>query len=298
MSNFRAGGFQVLPPLVKNLIIINVITAVAQHVIWASFGVSLADYLGLHYFRSELFRPWQFITHLFMHGDPGNIETTILHLFSNMFALWMFGSILENRWGPKRFLTFYIICGLGAALCHLGVLSFQYEPVVNSYQNYLDNSTLDRFNSFVSHHLQRGADPKIMIRLQEIFESWNNDPGNTYYPKLSQQRLHDYIYGARAVEGVHVTGLLDQATVGASGSVFGVLFAFGYLFPNLQLMFIFPPIPIKAKWFVTIYAVFELYAGIRNSAGDNVAHFAHLGGMLFAFLLLKIWSYHFRDRHF
>jgi membrane associated rhomboid family serine protease len=210
----------------------------------------------------------------------------------------MFGSILEHRWGPKRFLTFYLICGLGAALCHLGVLSLQYEPVVRSYQAYLGNTTLDQFNLFIKHHLGRGADPQIMGRLKEIFESWNADPGNTFYTKLSQQRLHDYIYGARAVEGIHVSGLLDEATVGASGAVFGVLFAFGYLFPNLQLMFIFPPIPIKAKWFVTIYAVFELYAGLRNSASDNVAHFAHLGGMLFAFLLLRIWKYRFGDRNF
>jgi len=298
MSDYRPRTSQMVPPLVKNLIIINVILAIAQHVIWASFHISLSDYLGLHYFRSDMFRPWQMITHLFMHGDPSDIEATILHLFSNMFALWMFGSILEHRWGAKKLLTFYIICGLGAALCHLGVLSLQYEPVVNSYQNYVNNTTLDRFNSFITHHLKRGADPHIMTRLGEIYESWNNDPGNTFYPKISQQRLHDYVYGARSIEGIHVQGLIDEATVGASGAVFGVLFAFGYLFPNLQLMFIFPPIPIKAKWFVTIYAVFELYAGIRNSAGDNVAHFAHLGGMLFAFLLLKIWKYRFGDRHF
>ena len=296
MSDYRPGGSQMLPPIVKNLIIINVILAVAQHVMWASLHISLADYLGLHYFRSDMFKPWQFLTHMFMHGDPSSLEATLLHLFSNMFALWMFGSILEQRWGPKRFLSFYLICGLGAALCHLGVLSLQYEPVVQSYQKYLGNSTLDQFNSFISHHLRGGADPHIMRRLGDVYESWNNDPRNTFYPKLSQQRLNDYIYGARSVEGVHVQGLLDEATVGASGAVFGVLFAFGYLFPNLQLMFIFPPIPIKAKWFVTIYAVFELYAGLRNSAGDNVAHFAHLGGMLFAFLLLRLWRHRFGDR--
>jgi membrane associated rhomboid family serine protease len=296
MSDYRAGGSQMLPPIVKNLIIINVILAVAQHVMWASFHISLADYLGLHYFRSDMFRPWQFVTHIFMHGDPASIEATLFHLFSNMFALWMFGSILERRWGAKRFLTFYLICGLGAAFCHLGVLSLQYEPVVHSYQTYVGNSTLDQFNSFINHHFKGGADRQIMQRLGDVYERWNNDPGNTFFPKLSQQRLNDYIYGARSVEGIHVHGLLDEATVGASGAVFGVLFAFGYLFPNLQLMFIFPPIPIKAKWFVTIYAVFELYAGLRNSAGDNVAHFAHLGGMLFAFLLLRLWRYRFEDR--
>jgi membrane associated rhomboid family serine protease len=296
MTDFRSRG--ILPPIVKNLIIINVILAVAQHVLWGSFRISLPDYLGLHYFRSDLFRPWQLVTHLFMHGDPESLQATMLHLLSNMFALWMFGSILEHRWGPKRFLIFYLVCGLGAAFCHLGVLSLQYEPVVHSYQAFLNNSTLDQFNLFIQHHLEPGADPRIMKRLGEIYEGWNNDPGNTYFAKLSQQRLHDYIYGARSVEGIHLSGMLDEATVGASGAVFGVLFAFGYLFPNLELMFIFPPIPIKAKWFVALYAIFELYAGLRNSAGDNVAHFAHLGGMLFAFLLLRIWRHRFGDRYF
>ncbi len=295
--SYRPSGFQVVPPIVKNLIIINVILALLQHVIFKSFGISLSDYLGLHYFRSDLFRPWQIITHMFMHGDPESVESTVLHLLSNMFALWMFGSILENRWGAKRFLTFYLVCGLGAALCHIGVLSLQYEPVVRSYERYLGNTTLDQFNLFVRHHLQRGAHPDIMRGLGEVYEAWNMDPGNSFYPKLSQQRLHDYIYGAHALPA-HEPGILDQATVGASGAVFGILFAFGYLFPNMQLMFIFPPIPIKAKWFVMIYAVFELYAGLRNSAGDNVAHFAHLGGMLFAFLLLKLWKYRFGDRYF
>jgi membrane associated rhomboid family serine protease len=298
MTQYGARGFNGIPTIVKNLIIINVILAVLQHVLWGTFKIDLADYLGLHYFRSDLFRPWQFLTHLFMHGDKASVEATLFHLLSNMFALWMFGSILENRWGPKRFLTFYLICGLGAALCHLGVLSLQYEPVINGFHNYVSNPTLDQFNLFANHHLKAGSDPQFYGRLQEVYNSWTADPGNTFFPKLTQQRLHDYIYGARAIEGFHVNGLVDEATVGASGAVFGVLFAFGYLFPNLQLMLIFLPIPIKAKWFVTIYAVFELYSGIRNSAGDNVAHFAHLGGMLFAFILLKIWRYRFGDRVF
>lgn len=297
MSDFRSRG--ILPPIVKNLIIINVILALAQHVLFKTFGIQLSDYLGLHYFRSDLFRPWQLITHLFMHGDPQSLETTLLHLLSNMFALWMFGTILENRWGPKRFLTFYLICGLGAAACHLGVLSLQYEPVIHSYQAFLANPNLDRFALFYRHHVEiGGAERDIMIRLQEVANAWSNDPGNTFYAKLSQQRVHDYIYGMSSLQGSHQMGLIDEATVGASGAVFGVLFAFGYLYPNMELMFIFPPIPIKAKWFVLLYAVFELYAGIRNSAGDNVAHFAHLGGMLFAFLLLRIWRLRFGDRYF
>jgi len=287
-----------IPPIVKNLIIINVILAISQHVLYSSYGIDIQVYLGLHYFRSELFRPWQLITHMFMHGDPRSINETIIHLLSNMFGLWMLGSILEMKWGPKRFLIFYIICGIGAALCQLGVSALQYEPIVHAYQNYLINTNLDQFISFLQHHLVRGANPFYINRLKENFDLWNADPGNTLYAKLSQQRLHDYIFGANAIGGIHVNGLVDEGMVGASGAIMGILFAFGYLFPNLELMLLFLPIPIKAKWFVSIYALFELYSGIRNSAGDNVAHFAHIGGMLFAFILLKIWHYRFGDRNF
>jgi membrane associated rhomboid family serine protease len=294
----RPGRFQVIPPIVKNLIIINVILAIAQHVLWGSFGISLADYLGLHYFRSTLFKPWQLITHLFMHGDPRSAQETALHLLSNMFALWMFGSILENRWGPKRFLTFYLICGLGAAACHLGVLSLQYEPVVDSYRTFVANPTLAQFDLFLQHHPLHSADPRLMERVQRAYAAWMQSPGDPSLPKFALQFTHDYLYGTFDTAGIHVDGFLDEATVGASGAVFGVLFAFGYLYPNLELMLLFPPIPIKAKWFVLFYGLFELYSGVRNTAGDNVAHFAHLGGMLFAFLLLRLWKYRFGDRYF
>ncbi len=255
MYDTRPRRYQVLPPVVKNLIIINVLLAVIQQVLWSSFHIQLADYLGLHYFRSDLFRPWQVITHMFMHGDPRSIQATLMHLGSNMFALWMFGSILENTWGQKRFLIFYFICGLGAALCHLAVLSLQYEPVVQAYQSFLANPTFAQFDLFFSHHPPRGVDGRILERLQSLYTGWANSPGDASFPKFASQLLHQYIYGARDIAGIHVDGFLDEATVGASGAVFGVLFAFGYLFPNLELMLIFPPIPIKAKWFVIGYAV-------------------------------------------
>lgn len=298
MYDTRPRRYQVLPPVVKNLIIINVLLVVIQQVLWSSFHIQLADYLGLHYFRSELFRPWQIVTHLFMHGDPRSLQMTFLHIGSNMFALWMFGSILENTWGPKRFLIFYFICGLGAALCHLAVLSLQYEPVVRGFQDFMSNPTLAQFELFIRHHPPRGVDGRILDRLQSLYNDWSNAPGDNSFPKFAGQFLHEYIYGAKDAAGMHVDGFLDEATVGASGAVFGVLFAFGYLFPNLELMLLFPPIPIKAKWFVIGYALLELYSGIRNTAGDNVAHFAHLGGMLFAFLLLKLWRYRYGGRNF
>lgn len=290
--------YQVIPPIVKNLIIINVLLAVMQHVLWGSFHISLADYLGLHYFRSKLFMPWQPLTHMFMHGDPRDVMATIPHLLFNMFALWMFGSILENRWGPKRFLIFYLICGLGAAACQIGVMSLQYEPVVDSYKMLVDNPTLAQFELFLKRHPMHSADPRLMERVQSVYYSWMQSPGDMSLPKFATQFTHEYIYGASDSAGMHVDGLVDEGMVGASGAVFGVLFAFAYLYPNLELYIFFIPIPIKAKWVVLAYGLFELYSGVRNSAGDNVAHFAHIGGMLFAFLLLRLWKYRFGDRHF
>lgn len=196
MSSFRPGGFgPALPPVVKNLIIINVIMVLLQFVLFRSFDIRLADYLGLHYFRSQLFRPWQLITHMFMHGDASDLNATILHIFSNMFGLWMLGSILEYRWGAKRFLNFYLICGLGAAACQLGVMSLQLEPIISGFNQFVVNPTLDQFNLFTSHHIQPGADRQIIGGLIEVSEKWNADPGSSFLPKLAEHRLHDYVYG-------------------------------------------------------------------------------------------------------
>jgi membrane associated rhomboid family serine protease len=232
MTDFRPGGFQQLPNIVKNLVIINGLVFLLQYA-FEQRGVDLSVYLGLHYWQSPLFHWWQPLTHMFMHGSLG-------HIFFNMFALWMFGRILEDVWGPKRFLMFYLICGIGAAACHMAVLTIDYMPL---YHKILSN-------------------PQAYLILPDYYK--------------------------------HISG----ATVGASGAVFGLLFAFGYLFPNTELMLLFPPIPIKAKWFVTGYAAIELFLGFKNSAGDNVAHFAHLGGMLFAFILLRIWNDKLRNRFY
>ncbi len=231
MTNFRQGGISNMPPVVKNLIIINVLMFLIQNVM----GPGVDDYLALHYWQSPYFRWWQLFTHMFMHAN-------LMHIFFNMFALWMFGSILENSsFGPRRFLIFYLICGLGAAFCHLSVLGVQF------------NSLNDKF---------------MMI----------------------QEHASDYPPGTIEMYRQGLMMRMNEATLGASGAVFGLLFAFGYLFPNTELMLLFPPIPIKAKWFVAGYAAIELFSGMQNSAGDNVAHFAHLGGMLFAFILLRVWG--------
>ena len=139
MSEFRPGSFQILPTIIKNLIIINVLIYIAQITVEQSSNPELLnDLFALHTWQSPLFRPWQFITHLFMHGSWA-------HIFSNMFALWMFGSVLENLWGPKRFLTFYIVCGLGAALLHMIVLAIEFNPLVQDYQVLQQHFTFQNF---------------------------------------------------------------------------------------------------------------------------------------------------------
>lgn len=286
MTEFRPGRFQVLPTIVKNLIIINVIMVVAQFAL-GKYGIDLADYLGLHYWRSKLFQPWQLLTHMFMHGSYNDVGGTISHIFFNMFGLWMFGSVLENVWGPKRFLLFYLICGIGAAVLHLGVLGWGYHTVEQAFSAYQQNPTLDNFIQFVREHIEPLRAP-AGEKLKYVFNTWANNP-SLNMSQESVSAINQYLHGVQLSDGRFISGLFDEATVGASGAVFGVLFGFGYLFPN-TLIYIYFLFPIKAKYVVAGFALIELFSGIKNSAGDNVAHFAHLGGMLVAFIILKIWN--------
>lgn len=290
MTDFRPGRFQVLPLVVKNLVIINVIMVIAQYVLGNAMHIDLADWLGLHYWGSHYFHWWQLVTHMFMHGSYNDVSLTITHIFFNMFALWMFGSILENVWGPKRFLIFYMVCGLGAALCHLAVVGYQFETIDKAFAVYQSSPTFDHFHLFIQQHIMPIDPGSAGTRLVNLHNEWAHFPETMQYSNDSKTVLNEYIHGFQNLStGVYEKGIFDEATVGASGAVFGVLFAFGYLFPN-TLLYFYLLVPIKAKWVVTIYALIELYSGIKNTAGDNVAHFAHLGGMLFAFILLRIWN--------
>jgi membrane associated rhomboid family serine protease len=269
-QQFRPPSFQILPTVVKNLMIINGIFFLATIVIENKFGYDLTTILGLHYISSPLFYPHQFLSHLFMHGN-------FMHLLSNMFALWMFGSVLENYWGPKRFLIYYLATGLGAAFIHTLFTAYEVYTMKEVIDAFAMAPTPDAFkvltmkyNSFISME-QLGS-------INNFYSAWVQQPND----------------GGLIREAVNFSDQLMQAkinipTVGASGAVFAALFAFGYLFPN-TLIYVYFAIPIKAKWFVTIYGLFELYSGIQNNPGDNVAHFAHLGGMLFGYLLIKNWN--------
>lgn len=236
----RPTSFKLLPEVIKNLLIINGLFFLATGVFASVFGVDLVKMLGLYLPVSPLFEPYQIITHMFMHGNLG-------HIFFNMFALWMFGYTLENIWGSKRFLTYYLITGLGAAALHMGVTYWEYQ----SAKDELSVSQIEQVH-------EEG---------RSVLESRRNYSD----PNMSKANL-----------------LLNTTTVGASGAVFGVLLAFGMMFPN-QYIYIYFALPIKAKYFVAIYGALELFNGIANSQGSNIAHFAHLGGMLFGYLLIRYW---------
>lgn len=241
MNNFRP-SINAVPPVVKNLIIINVIMLFATYVLNMR-GINLTKILGLHYFESPDFRPYQLVTHMFMHGG-------FTHLLFNMFALWMFGRVLESVWGPKRFFIYYFVTGLGAAALHTFVNFIEFQHLAGK--------------------MLPEAVQMVMTQGPEIFSQGKNFSD----PDAGKLNL-----------------LLNIPTVGASGAVFGILLGFGMLFPNTQLMLLFPPIPIKAKYFVMGYGAIELYLGLTQS-GSNIAHFAHLGGMLFGFFMIKYWNKH------
>ena len=218
-----------IPIVTKNLLIINIVAYLATMMMEAG-GVDLNSMLGLHFFMASEFQLGQLVTYMFLHAG-------FTHILFNMFALWMFGVVIENVWGPKKFLFYYISCGVGAGIMQ----------------------EIAQFFSF--YFMIKGQDPSIgMLQLFEV--------------------------------GHQLSGQLNMwTTIGASGAVYSILLAFGMIFPN-ERIFIFPlPIPIKAKWFVMIYVAIELFSAV-GTPGDNVAHMAHLGGMLFGFLMIRYWNNH------
>lgn len=234
--------------------------------------VDLTEQFGLFYPESRYFKPYQLITHVFMHGS-------FTHLLFNMFSLWMFGSVLENYWGSKRFFIYYFITAIGAAMLHLGVNAYEIETAKTAINTYKANPGYDAFYTLQQHdnHLFN------MDRLQIFLNEWSIQKSNP-----------EFINGSVEIADAVLQKKLNVPVVGASGAVFGLLMAYGMLFPNTVILIYFL-IPLKAKYFVTIIGALELWQGFSNSPADNVAHFAHLGGMLFGFVLLKIWNKKNRD---
>lgn len=232
--------FRNLPPITKNLLIINVIIFVAMTLV-PRIGANIDLYCALRYPESPGFHFWEPLTYMFIHGD-------FTHLFFNMFALLMFGGIIEWTLGSKRFLVYYLSCGIGAAFIQFGIFALMLIK-------YHDIFTAAEYSQIINEGWTALLQNKVFI-----------DP-----------------------TAASLSGLVNTGTVGASGAIFGVLLAFGMLYPNREMFLMFIPVPIKAKWMVTGYAVIELLLGVGGVA-DGVAHFCHLGGMIFGFGLLYYWK--------
>ena len=226
-----------LTETVKHLLIVNVLFFIATSI----YGDTMYEWFALWFPKNENFELWQIITHMFMHAN-------FTHLFFNMFTLWMFGKTLENKWGAKRFLTYYLITGFGAALIYVGYIQFQ----INTISSNID---LETYNTIINK---------------------GNDLLN------NNQNFIDPLFGK-------LNSLVNIPMLGASGAVYGLLLAFGIIFPN-SIIYLYMAIPIKTKYFVAGIGCLALFNGIGNNPGDNVAHFAHLGGMIFGIILLKYWK--------
>jgi rhomboid-like protein len=232
MSTFRSSPFANIPPVVKNLLIINVIFFIATNIFSRGDELPLVGHLAVFYFDSPFFRVWQVVTYMFMHGG-------LMHIFFNMFALFTFGSAIEGELGSKRFLNYYLITGLGALALQM---------IVQAIELYMGFGSI----------------------------TLNPDTLNSTIQSQHQLQLYDDIY--------------RTPMLGASGAIFGILIAFGMLFPNVELFLMFIPVPVKAKYIIPLYIVAEMVFGVAKIQGDSVAHFAHLGGALFGFILIKLWG--------
>ena len=254
--------FRRLTPVAKNILIINVVLAILT----GMMNLPLADWFGLRVVYSSEFAPYQFFTYMWLHGGTW-------HLIGNMIAVLVFAPMLEMIWGSKRFLIFYLVCGIGAGLLYGAADAVEKLSLKNDAESYFENPNPEDFERFVIKH-------------------------KSYINVAAASDLIDSYYGSNAYEGQTINAVrsiyegivINGNMIGASGAVFGILFAFAFLFPNTELFLLFPPIPIKAKYLVFFYAMYELYAEFNRTPGDNVAHLAHLSGMLIAFILLKFWK--------
>jgi membrane associated rhomboid family serine protease len=252
--------------MVRNLLIINI----GLYFISSLLRLDINEIGSLRNVNGDYFQPYQYFTYMFLHGGT-------LHLLSNMFALFMFGPLLEQFWGPKRFLIFYIITGVGAGVLYSGIEFYETKTFSNAVEQYYEQPSPGKFKQILEK--KAGIPVKQNAELNSFIYEFNENPTDPSMIEESKAFLHS----------VQVQQS-NSRMVGASGAIFGILLAFGMLFPNTVLMLLFPPIPIKAKYFVAIYGLFEFFSGIQRSPGDNVAHFAHLSGMLVAFILIKIWN--------
>ena len=253
-----------LTPTVKNLLIINIIAFILPQL----FGLSgINRILGLYYFDSDYFYPFQFFTYMFSHGG-------FTHILFNMLGLFFLGPLLEQFWGARRFLTFYLATGIGAGFIYLLINFFQLNPMKNAMEDYQLNPDPDLFYAFIAEYDRYDFDYS-----NRLYEAYYDNPQNASLQEQTQQ----------VVRGIYERKI-NIPMVGASGAIYGILMAFGLLFPNTELMLLFPPIPVKAKYLVLVLGGMAIYSGFRDNPGDNTAHFAHLGGMIVSYIVLKYWQ--------
>ncbi|HPW89816.1 MAG TPA: rhomboid family intramembrane serine protease [Paludibacteraceae bacterium] len=254
MSLNKPSFFSQIPSVVLNLIIINGLFWLGSIILPAKFGLNVTDILGMHYWESDKFYLYQLVSYMFMHDT-----SSISHLFFNMFGLYMFGRILEQVWGSKKFLLYYMATGVGAAIVQQLFWTVELWDVSRAFSAAIAENS--------------GA----ALISQEGF--------------LSRYFRFSNLEALTAIDLISMKTVLFNlpVTVGASGAVFGILLAFGWLFPDIKLVMIFFPVPIRARVFVILYGLAELFLGVANYSGDSVAHFAHLGGMIFGVLLLLYW---------
>jgi membrane associated rhomboid family serine protease len=267
MNNINRGGIlSSLPPVTKNILIINVLVFLLDKGL-PHLGIGMVSYLALFNFKSPFFYPFQIISHMFMHAN-------LMHIFFNMFGVFMFGRVVETRIGSKKFFLLYMLSGVGAALLQLTITNYQ----LNALQ-----SSVTAFNSVPSPsallEIIRKYNYAVDDQLKAIAQAFYDNPDNMQILGSAKMALKDMVF--------FITNI---PLVGASGAVFGLLIAFAMLFPDVELMIIFFPVPIKAKYLVPGYAILELFQGVAQFKGDNIAHYAHLGGAIVGFFLIRYWK--------
>ncbi len=253
-----------LTPTVRNLMLANLLVFLLQENV--RLEPSITQLGSLYPFGSPQLHIWQVFTYMFMHAGWG-------HLIGNMFMLLIFGPLLEQHWGGRRFLAFWLMCGVGAGLLYNGVRTYEIHRLNVAYMEVVRSPSAGEYDQFME---QSGFKEPSDEAAAAAFE---RNPNDQALKQAIMQHINE----------VH-QAVQDSPTLGASGAVFGIIFAFGYLFPNTEV-YRFPiPFPIKAKYLALFYGMYELYGGLHRVPGDTVAHFAHLGGMLVAFIILKFWE--------
>lgn len=258
------GGLNITP-VVRNLLIMNVAVFVAAALL--NRIELFSEWFGLRAFVSPFFSPYQIFTYMFMHGGWQ-------HLIFNMMGLIFLGPLLETVWGQQRFLFFFIFTGIGAGLVDAAANSYELSAVLSDGRVFLQDPTPENYVQFLGKHYPDG-----IFNQEQFIASFEKDPQNQTYIRETSNFVRKFD-----------NMIANRVSVGASGAIFGLMTALGLLFPNTELMLLFLPIPIKAKYFVLLSAAFAVFMIMRRDSSDNVAHFAHLGGMLFAWILISFWN--------